>query len=37
VPGGLAIEGVSYATTLALMSEAGNGIHKFETAKQFAS
>jgi transposase len=33
----LAIEGVSHATALALMSEVGNGIHKFETAKQFAS
>ncbi len=33
----LAIEGVSHATALTLMSEVGNGIHKFETAKQFAS
>ena len=33
----LAIEGVSHATALALMSEVGNGIQKFETAKQFAS
>ena len=33
----LAIEGVSHATDLSLMSEVGNGIHKFETAKQFAS
>ena len=33
----LAIEGVSHATALSLMSEVGNGIHKFETAKQFAS
>ena len=33
----LAIEGVSYSTVLTLMSEVGNGIHKFETAKQFAS
>ena len=33
----MAIEGVSHATVLTLMSEMGNGIHKFETAKQFAS
>lgn len=33
----LAIEGVSYSTVLTLMSEVGNGIHKFATAKQFAS
>lgn len=33
----LAIEGVSYSTVLTLMSEVGYGIHKFETAKQFAS
>jgi transposase len=33
----LAIEGFSYSTVLTLMSEVGNGIHKFETAKQFAS
>jgi len=33
----LAIEGVSYSTVLTLMSEVGNGIHKFETAKQFTS
>jgi transposase len=33
----LAIEGVSHTTALSLMSEVGNGIHKFETAKQFAS
>lgn len=33
----LAIEGVSYSTVLTLMSEVGQGIHKFETAKQFAS
>jgi len=33
----LAIEGVSHATVLTLMSEVGNGIHKFPTAKQFAS
>jgi transposase len=33
----LAIEGVSYSTVLTLMSEVGHGIHKFETAKQFAS
>ena len=33
----LAIEGVSYSTVLTLMSEVGNGIHKFESAKQFAS
>jgi len=33
----LAIEGVSHSTVLALMSEVGQGIHKFESAKQFAS
>jgi len=33
----LAIEGVSYSTVLTLISEVGHGIHKFETAKQFAS
>ncbi len=33
----LAIEGVSYSTVLTLMSEVGNGIYKFESAKQFAS
>jgi hypothetical protein len=33
----LAIEGVSHSTVLTLMSEVGSGIHKFETAKQFAS
>lgn len=33
----LAIEGVSHSTVLTLMSEVGNGIHKFSTAKQFAS
>lgn len=33
----LAIEGVSYSTVLTFMSEVGNGIHKFKTAKQFAS
>jgi transposase len=33
----MAIEGVSYSTVLTLMSEVGTGIHKFETAKQFAS
>jgi len=33
----LAIEGVSHATVLTLMSEVGNGIQKFDTAKQFAS
>ncbi len=33
----LEIEGVSYSTVLTLISEIGNGIHKFETAKQFAS
>ena len=33
----LAIEGVSHATTLSLMSEVGNGIYKFETAKHFTS
>lgn len=33
----LAIEGVSHSTVLTLMSEVGNGIHKFSSAKQFAS
>lgn len=33
----LAIEGVSHSTVLTLMSEVGQGIHKFESAKQFAS
>lgn len=33
----LAIEGVSHSTVLTLMSEVGGGIHKFKTAKQFAS
>ncbi len=33
----LAIEGVSHATVLTIMSEVGNGIQKFGTAKQFAS
>ena len=33
----LAIEGVSHSTVLTLMSEVGSGIHRFETAKQFAS
>jgi transposase len=33
----LAIEGVSYSTVLTLMSEVGNGIHKFKTAKHFVS
>jgi len=33
----LAIEGVSHSTVLTLMSEVGPGIHKFESAKQFAS
>ena len=33
----MAIKGVSHATALSLMSEVGNGIHKFETARQFAS
>jgi len=34
----LAIEGMSYSTVLALMSEVGiNGIRKFPSAKQFAS
>ena len=33
----LAIEGVSHSTVLTLMSEVGNGINKFESAKQFAS
>ena len=33
----LAIEGVSHSTVLTLMSEVGQGIHKFESAKQFTS
>jgi transposase len=33
----LSIEGVSYSTVLTLMSEVGQGINKFESAKQFAS
>lgn len=33
----LTIEGVSHSTVLTLMSEVGQGIHKFKTAKQFAS
>lgn len=33
----LAIEGVSHATALAVMSEVGNDIRKFGTADQFAS
>jgi transposase len=33
----MAIEGVGYSTVLTSMSEVGTGIHKFETAKQFAS
>src|SRR5690606_35032834 len=33
----LAIEGVSHSTVLTIMSEIGNGIHKFQTAKQFSS
>jgi len=33
----LAIEGVSHSTVLTLMSEVGQGIHKFHSAKQFAS
>ena len=33
----LAIEGVSHSTVLTLMSEVGHGIHKFQSAKQFAS
>jgi transposase len=33
----LSIEGVSHSTVLTLMSEVGHGIHKFQTAKQFAS
>jgi transposase len=33
----LAIEGVSYSTVLTLMSEVGNGIFKFSSAKQFTS
>jgi transposase len=34
----LAIEGMSYSTVLAIMSEVGmEGIRKFPTAKQFTS
>jgi len=33
----LSIEGLSHSTVLTIMSEVGNGIHKFDTAKQFAS
>lgn len=33
----LAIEGVSHSTVLTLMSEVGQGIKKFESAKQFTS
>jgi len=33
----LAIEGVSHSIVLTLMSEVGQGINKFESAKQFAS
>ena len=33
----MAIEGVSHATVLTLMSEVGTGIDKFESAKQFCS
>jgi transposase len=33
----LAIEGVSHSTVLTLISEVGMGIHKFQSAKQFAS
>jgi transposase len=33
----LTIEGVSHSTVLTLMSEVGHGIHKFHSAKQFAS
>lgn len=33
----LAIEGVSHSTVLTLMSEVGQGINKFESAKQFTS
>ncbi len=33
----LAIEGVSHSTVMSLMSEIGNGIHNFATAKQFSS
>jgi transposase len=33
----LAIEGVSHSTVLTLISEVGEGIHKFESAKHFAS
>ena len=34
----LAIEGMSYSTVLALMSEVGfNGIKRFKTARHFAS
>lgn len=33
----LAIEGVSHATVLSIMSEVGNSIHHFSSAKKFAS
>jgi transposase len=33
----LAIEGVSHATVLSVMSEVGNSIHHFSSAKKFAS
>jgi transposase len=33
----LSIEGLSHSTVLTIMSEVGNGIYKFDTAKQFAS
>ena len=33
----LSIEGLSHSTVLTIMSEVGNGIHKFGTGKQFAS
>jgi transposase len=33
----LSIEELSHSTVLTIMSEVGNGIHKFDTAKQFAS
>ena len=33
----LAIEGVSHSTVLTFISEVGTGIHKFNSAKQFAS
>jgi transposase len=33
----LSIEGLGHSTVLTIMSEVGNGIYKFDTAKQFAS